>query len=159
MKKMTEPKIGELTCPDGHNQRLATLPCDLPRATAVSLMFLDGKGRMMCEKTFDQPKGISEIEMRLPRLRGGKYNVWVELEGGILIREVEIGERERRGWMERLAGIFVAGRFISPVTCGEMNLPATKKTTMDDFVIFFAAIIVLVLLHLPGRQNDGKTEP
>ena len=102
MNNKTTSKIGALNYFIENGHRKASLCCDLPKKIKIYIMLLDDLGRMIKEAFFTQPQGFSIIQMDLSQLKAGSYNFWIILDGQTFIRELQIPEQKREGWLERL---------------------------------------------------------
>lgn len=95
--------IGEISPSPRANNDPATLICNLPTGTELSLILQDEMGRSWMDKRFKVPAGKTELDLGLPKLSPGRYNAWIEVNGETFIRPLVVnGNSGTDGILEKV---------------------------------------------------------
>lgn len=106
MKTPTPPTIGDIQLLQQSRGTICALTCKGSKPSALKCVLLDEMGRSIWEQTLFQQTAQSTIEMRLPKLKSGNYNFWIEVEGKTHLRQLRITPRERRSLLGKWVNLF-----------------------------------------------------
>ena len=85
---------------------LFSLPCMGNKASQLSCLLLDEKGRTKWDQSLQYSPNQTSIQFQIAGLKPGSYNFWIEVESKMHIQQICITGSKRKGLIEKFFQAF-----------------------------------------------------
>ncbi len=82
--------ISEITVNPYVNGMQAIVNCNMPTATTLEVVITDSKGRLKWQMKYLLTVGQTELVWKLPKLKTGHYNAWIQVKNQTFLRLLNI---------------------------------------------------------------------
>jgi len=107
MPTLPQTTLGNIYTSNPGSPALYAIACYLEKTCKINFILLDEYGNALWEQKILYQKGQSNINLALPVLKPGNYNCWIEINGKMHIRPLQIAPQKRSSvlgnWMKHFS--------------------------------------------------------